>query len=221
LSTLKLTEIGDTPVAGSQARGTNLAISAGTLATGAMSTIWMRAVALFSGTLDRLSVPARVGHLARWSYVCASDRDLRLDFLRGLCVLVIVIDHIAGDSPLRVLTGGNRFATSAAEGFVFISGVVVGVVYLRMVQRASLGTAVLRLLERAWVLYLIAVGLTLLVLPVSERLGLGGAQGVPLGRPVELVWRILMLHQTYYLVDVPLLYTLLLFAAPLALVLLW
>ena len=59
------------------------------------------------------------------------------------------------------------------------------------------------------------------MLPISERLGLAWAEGVPLANPIELAWRIFTLHQTYYLVDVPLLYALLLGIAPLALVLLW
>ena len=53
----------------------------------------------------------------------------------------MIVDHIAADSPLRGLTGGNRFATSAAEGFVFISGLVVGIVYLRLLRKSSVGTA--------------------------------------------------------------------------------
>ena len=39
----------------------------------------------------------------------SGTRDYRLDFLRGLAVLVMVIDHVAGPSPLQLLTGGNRF----------------------------------------------------------------------------------------------------------------
>ena len=52
----------------------------------------------------------------------AGSRDLRLDLLRGYAVFAMVIDHVAGASPLYLLSGGNRFSTSAAEGFVFLSG---------------------------------------------------------------------------------------------------
>src|SRR5947207_10131688 len=127
----------------------------------------------------------------------------------------MVVDHLAGASPLYALTGGNRFYTSAAEGFVFLSGLLVGLTYRRIAERDGLSAALWRLLERAWTLYLLAVGLTLVVLPVSELLAVPWATGVDLSNPPALVWSILTLHQTYYLVDVPLLYALLLVIAPL------
>jgi hypothetical protein len=50
---------------------------------------------------------------------------MRLDLLRGFCVVVMVADHIGGEqSWLYVMTGGNRFFTSAAEGFVMRYGMV-------------------------------------------------------------------------------------------------
>src|SRR5581483_5784853 len=64
----------------------------------------------------------KMPHLA---YVPSGRRDLRLDFLRGFCALAMIVDHIGGASWLYALTGGNRFFTSAAEGFIFISGLVV------------------------------------------------------------------------------------------------
>lgn len=152
-------------------------------------------------------------------YQPESGRDLRFDFLRGFAVLAMVVDHLAGPSVLYWVTGGNRFYTSAAEGFVFISGLIVGVVYRRLAEREGLGRALRRLLERAWQLYVLTIGLTLVVLPLSELLNLPWARGVDLSDPAGLVWSILVLHQTYYLVDIPLLYTLLLAVAPVALVL--
>jgi enterochelin esterase-like enzyme len=154
-------------------------------------------------------------------YEVLPGRDLRLDLLRGAAVVAMVVDHLAGSSPLYVLTGGNRFYTSAAEGFVFLSGLLVGLTYRRIAERDGLSAGLWRLLERAWTLYLLAVGLTLVVLPVSELLGLPWATGVDMSNPPALVWSILTLHQTYYLVDVPLLYALLLVVAPLAFILLW
>ena len=65
----------------------------------------------------------------------SGKRDYRLDFLRGIAVLIMVIDHVAGPSPLHLLTGGNGFFVSAAEGFVFISGFLVGIVYGGKVRR--------------------------------------------------------------------------------------
>lgn len=158
--------------------------------------------------------------LAGMAYSAASGRDLRFDFLRGLAVFAMVVDHLGGPSQLYLVTGGNRFYTSAAEGFVFVSGLLVGQVYRRIAERDGLAKALRRLLERAWALYVLAVGLTLVMLTVSEMLALPWAQGIDRRDSIGVVWSILTLHQTYYLVDVPLLYALLLAVAPVALILL-
>ena len=59
----------------------------------------------------------------------ANKRDLRVDLLRGFCIFAMVVDHFGGDSWLYGLTGGNRFYVSAAEGFIFISGFIMGQAY--------------------------------------------------------------------------------------------
>ena len=166
--------------------------------------------------------PARRGWwTALWGgYQGEGRRDLRLDFLRGFAVFAMVVDHIGGPSWLYALTGGNRFYTSAAEGFIFISGMLVGVVYGRIVARDGFAAGVRRAVERAGVLYLLTVGVTLPLLLVTELLDLPGATGVYLTDPLALVAGILTLHRTYYLIDVMVLYTLLLAVAPLALYLL-
>src|SRR5215472_16183094 len=67
------------------------------------------------------------------SYYATADfgnkRDLRVDFLRGFCIFAMVVDHFGGDSWLYAITGGNRFYVSAAEGFIFISGFIMGQAY--------------------------------------------------------------------------------------------
>ncbi len=152
-------------------------------------------------------------------YMEGHARDLRIDLLRGYFVLAMVIDHVHGPSPLYWLTGGNRFFTSAAEGFILTSGLVAGLVYRRLIERDGLAPSLLKLLARALSLYLLTVGLTLLFVPISETLYLPWAQGVDLSRAAEFVVSILTLHRTYYLVDVMLLYTVLFVIAPLAFIL--
>ncbi|MBI4213757.1 MAG: OpgC domain-containing protein [Chloroflexi bacterium] len=150
----------------------------------------------------------------------AEGRDLRIDLLRGFCVFAMVVDHIGGFSPLYALTGGNRFYTSAAEAFIFISGLVMGLAYRRLVARDGLGPALLRAMARAVTLYLVTITLTFVFLPLSEALALPWAQGVDFSDPVAFVVSVLTLHRTYYLVDIPLLYTLVIFLAPLAIAML-
>ena len=147
-------------------------------------------------------------------------RDLRIDLLRGFCVFAMVVDHIAGPSFLYALTGGNRFYTSAAEAFIFISGLVMGLVYRRIVEREGLGSALRRAMERATALYLLTITLTLLFIPAWELLVTQRAQGVDFQDPAAFIVSVLTLHRTYYLVDIPLLYTFLIIIAPLAMALL-
>ncbi|HEX9116878.1 MAG TPA: OpgC domain-containing protein, partial [Anaerolineae bacterium] len=150
-------------------------------------------------------------------YITAAGRDLRLDVLRGLFVMVMVIDHVGGPSPVQWLTGGNRFFTSAAEGFILLSGVVAGLIYHRLAVREGLKSAVRKALGRAFTLYLLSVGLTLLMVPISEAFELSWAQGLDGTHPLTFVVGVLTLHRTYYLADVMLLYTLLFCLLPLPL----
>ncbi len=158
--------------------------------------------------------------LARWlatwwgPYQAEGARDLRIDFLRGFAVLAMVVDHVGGRSWLYAITGGNRFYTSAAEAFIFISGLLVGIVYGRIVQRDGFAAGMRRALERAGVLYLLTIGVTLPLIVVSELLELPWATGVSLAEPFRLLVDVLSLHRTYYLIDVMVLYTLLLAIAP-------
>ncbi|MBV9581600.1 MAG: OpgC domain-containing protein [Chloroflexi bacterium] len=140
-------------------------------------------------------------------------RDLRIDFLRGLFVLAMVIDHVAGPSWLYAITGGNRFYTSAAEGFIFVSGLVGGRAYTRAIERAGLNAGLVRILKRAGQLYLLAIVLTLAFAAGSEIFHLPWAFGWNLHDSVGFVVGVLTLHRTYYLVDVLAFYVLVLLAA--------
>src|SRR4051794_38619942 len=106
-------------------------------------------------TSTGLSLPRRrasrwhLPHPAMHAYRPGPGRDLRLDFLRGLAIVVMIVDHIAGPSWLFVFTGGNRFFTSAAEGFVLLSGLIAGLVYQRQVARVGLAAALRRQVRRA------------------------------------------------------------------------
>ena len=99
-------------------------------------------------------------------YLTQKGRDLRLDLLRGYFVLAMVVDHVRGPSPLWLLTGGNRFYVSAAEGFILTSGLVAGLVYHRMIERDGMGPSLRKVFNRAATLYLLTVGLTLLFVPI-------------------------------------------------------
>jgi hypothetical protein len=97
---------------------------------------------------------------SRWwpfSYVQRGLRDPRFDLLRGLCLIVMVVNNLGGQSWLYALTGAGAFYISAGEGFVFIAGYVLGL----NAAREPLGVTVRHLVSRAGMLYRLAVGITL------------------------------------------------------------
>jgi poly(3-hydroxybutyrate) depolymerase len=150
-------------------------------------------------------------------YAEGARRDRRLDLLRGYCVVAMTVDHLDAPTWLYLFTGGNRFFVSAAEGFLFISGLVMGIVYRPIAESKGLWAAALKAWRRALFLYCVTVGATLGFMWVSSRLGLPWAAGVDLQ---EAWWPVITLRRTFYLTDVLLLYTFLVGVAPAALALL-
>lgn len=58
-------------------------------------------------------------------------RDLRLDFIRGLALYMVLVDHVIGD-PISHFTYRVLGLSDAAEIFVFVSGLTCGIVYFRL-----------------------------------------------------------------------------------------
>jgi hypothetical protein len=154
----------------------------------------------------------------------ADRRDLRVDLLRGFCIFAMVVDHFGGDSWLYAVTGGNRFYVSAAEGFIFISGFVMGQAYRSKRDRSGLPAAMGEALRRARTLYLATVALTLifsvLYLYTDISLWTGRDFGLGIDSLQEIAVAALTLHYTYHGTDILAMYTLLLLAAPIMLLML-
>src|SRR4051812_10714036 len=163
-----------------------------------------------------------------WSYYRSVDaverRDLRVDLLRGFCIFAMVVDHFGGESWLYALTGGNRFYVSAAEGFIFISGFVMGQAYRRRRDRSGLVNAMGEALKRARTLYLATVALTLifslLYLYTDITLWTGRDFGLGIDSLAEITVAAATLHYTYHGTDILAMYTLLVLGAPFLLLLL-
>ena len=80
-------------------------------------------------------------------------RDLALDLLRGYFLVVIMIDHLRyATNPLYLLSGRKSLWVTAAEGFVLISGLLVGMLRGDQARTAGWGTAARHLMRRAGVL---------------------------------------------------------------------
>ena len=55
------------------------------------------------------------------------QRDLALDMLRGYFLVIIMVDHLRyAVNPLYYLSGRQALWVTAAEGFVLVSGYLVG-----------------------------------------------------------------------------------------------
>ena len=77
-------------------------------------------------------------------------RDVALDLVRGLAMVVLVVNHIHLDSPLEDVT--EPFL-SAAEALVLVSGVVAGMVFGRRWIADGARATTRALLRRSFVLY--------------------------------------------------------------------
>ena len=111
----------------------------------------------------------------------SGSRIVLIDFLRGLCLVVMTVDHLPETLIKKFTLQGFGFF-SAAECFVFLSGLVAGRVYGRIA--ITEGSAVLRqrALRRALILYLTnAVLMTLMILAAREGF-------VTLGREFHPGW---------------------------------
>ena len=172
------------------------------------------------GALDTLD-----GLLAACRYVAAPvGRDPRLDLLRGFCVFAMIVDHIGGTSWLYTITGGNRGPVTAAEGFVFLSGLVLGIVSRQRLLRDGFQSVIRSTLARAWTLYQLTFALTLafVLLTVGTDLNIWVDRSL-LGDVTSwsgLVASIALVRFTWHGTNILALYTILLAVAPFALFLL-
>ena len=84
--------------------------------------------------------------------VPSQQRDLRLDFFRGLALIFIFIDHIP-ENVLSYFTPQAFQFYDAAEVFIFISGYTAALVYGRTLALQGAFYATAQILRRAWQLY--------------------------------------------------------------------
>jgi hypothetical protein len=153
-----------------------------------------------------------------WIYHQEGNRDIRLDFLRGLCLFIIIANHI-GYYPAftQFITGGGYFLISAAEGFIFISGLVLGLVYGPRIIKEGLQVSTTKILHRAWTLYLwnIIIALAYLAIayltPFHTR---GEAVPAPPAFTFDLVVKLVTLQQSFGWSDLLATYAILLAFAP-------
>ena len=152
-------------------------------------------------------------------------RDERIDFLRGVALIFIFVDHVP-ESLLSLLTLRSYAFADAAELFFFLSGFVAAMVYGRTAETRGAFAATWQIWRRAWVLYIAQILLfVFLVAEVSLAVaGTGHAYyhdhfrlGAFLAHPDRaIVHALLLRYQPAYLDILPV-YVLFLLAFPVVL----
>jgi len=107
--------------------------------------------------LKRLAAAPGIGRWAAWvagrsMRPVSIERDLRLDFFRGLSLFFIFIDHIPNNF-LSYATLHTVAFSDAAEVFIFISGYTAALVYGQMLVRRGTLVATVQIYYRVWQLY--------------------------------------------------------------------
>jgi hypothetical protein len=146
----------------------------------------------------------------------SSKRILTFDIIRGFLMLVILVGHI--ELPPNFwdfFTGRGRLLVSAAEGFFFLSGLLVGMVYRRKLAN---GTKFIfkKMWTRAAELYIGSVILTLFsVFIIAKTNHFNIKEGLP--NPVDwpnIISRTLLLRYEYGWADFLARFAILMLIAP-------
>jgi hypothetical protein len=96
-----------------------------------------------------------------------AKRDPRIDFLRGVALLTIFIDHMPGNF-LGTLTLRNFGFSDAAELFVLLSGFSAMIAYGRVFDQAGPGKGLRRVVARCLRIYAFQCGLLLTTLAIFQ-----------------------------------------------------
>ena len=157
------------------------------------------------------------------------ERDLRLDFIRGLALFIIFIDHSTprGLQNFKWLSRYtlHRFSfIDGADVFVFLSGYVAGMVYTRRFLANGLASCFRAAARRCLELYLAEVSLFVMLLAVVNLAAVGTAS-LPAelhsfrDTPLLSAFHVLTLRSQLSLLDLLPLYIVFLALTPLAIVL--
>lgn len=150
---------------------------------------------------------AGAGH----SHARSSERLTVLDGLRGLCLVLMLLSHLqlTGGFALYALHPGQIGFVQSAQGFFFVSGLLVGLVHIHACQRGDIATTRRRLWRRALALYGWNLGLLVVVLALAGTVPLSWAvyrwwlgELVEPGGSVTLL-AALLLYQPVYLDILP------------------
>lgn len=106
----------------------------------------------------------------------AANRIEVLDYLRGFFIVIIIADHLwRWPNIFQVISGRGELWVSAAEGFVIISGLLVGYIRGRKNLKKPLSEVTKKLIGRGLLLYVWALITSLLLVAASWTLNFQGS----------------------------------------------
>ena len=101
------------------------------------------------------------------------QRDLRLDFFRGLGMFIILIAHITGN-PWTLWIPARFGFSDATEMFVFCSGMASALAFGALFSRAGWMMGTVRILHRVWQVYWVHLGVFFVTLFLMLSLNMTG-----------------------------------------------
>jgi len=91
-----------------------------------------------------------------------AGRDLRVDAIRGLILLIIFVNHIPGNIIASAMPHNFGFS-DAADIFVLLAGISAAFAYGRLIDQRGLLVGSLKVAARIWTLYIAHLALFVLV----------------------------------------------------------
>lgn len=131
-------------------------------------------------------------------------RIVTVDILRGFFIFMIIVDHL-GMFPngFDLFTGRGFLWVSAAEGFFFISGMMIGIIRGRKDINKPIKEISVKLLKRSLILYGWTIALTVFFTSVAMITGPNsGLKDEPWqGSFVQMLWHDITLQYVYSWAD--------------------
>lgn len=108
------------------------------------------------------------GFMGKWHYPAdGHKRDLRIDFIRGFVMLILISVHISLNSFYNYIAWERFGVVTGAEGFVLLSGLILGYLSRLRMEHDGFGSTVNKQFNRAFLLYRTSLAVILLVVAVD------------------------------------------------------
>lgn len=115
----------------------------------------------------KVSIKPMASLFSNWHYSHAGKRDLRVDFIRGFVMLVLISVHIQMTSVYNYIAWERFGLVTGAEGFVLLSGLILGMLSKMRMEHDGFGSTVNKQFNRAFLLYKTSLVVILTVLLID------------------------------------------------------